>query len=1414
MDAASFVENGRTSVPVRYLAYALGVAGDDIVLVGETGTVSLKLGGTSVYLSNKFHGSFLEEKELNKLTLVQKQAIVQRVRTLDPDGEIVILTPNEDYTGGSVTYNPNNGIILGEKISRLTDEEYVRAYLVVRLVKELRYPINCIELEKTYTIGRPSPTKAQIDVKVWDKRKEKPKTFMLIEAKRPDEYDSYFRLIEDQLFAPGNQEYASGVRYVVWYTLQFQEDEPRDKCIVIDFRKYHDYRQWIEAGEPGHNFDLPVEYGVLRKRRYVKGETPLRNDLSRDEFEALRRDFHNVLWGGAKMGDTDVFNNLLKMFLAKIYDELTTDEGQPYRFQIELKDGEPESPGEVVAKINRLYQEALKLYFGYSEEAVATAKINENRFPPNKVAYVVEQLEGISIIENTFQDDVLGAFFESIVRTGFKQEKGQFFTHANIVRFVLHALELDTWVIELINGNPPTLPYIIDPACGSGTFLLEAMKLITQSVLYTNKAKLRRSNVVRDYVDEFFLPNAANKNVHNRWARTFIFGIDDNEDLATATKVNMILHGDGNANILKADGLADFNKYSLTRLQIAKIDPNAPYPFPVNEQFDCVVSNPPFSIKEESRTISEYGMRFFYAGQKNSENLFIERWYQLLKEGGRMGVVLPDSVFDTNENLYIRMFLYRFFWIRAIVSLPQVTFQPHTPTKTSLLFAVKKTRKEVEQWDAAWRKAANEYAKLRKSPIVDFVLRNERLRNVLIDFAAKAEVEWYPSSNVLTLSTLSADVRKLLTDACASNPLLSKRLNAILGELDEMLAKDILNSLSPAESEDAKETLRRLLRDRLPLNANTLTLPQFVEVAYDDIVRAAELNYTEDPKGQPYCNAWWCFAEVTSQKPFDYEIFFAEAEHVGYKRTIRHPEGILQPNDLFQTDDDGNVVIDTENPKTILDWLRSKKVFFCGQPTAKQLKFSNIANHFTLRCDAKYRLFWGLQGGNLFPDSPLPCYPLKHVLLPLTVKKLKKGKLNDEFTLVELEDVEQRTGIILDKHPVTEIQSDKLVFGHCDVLTTRLRPNLGKTISNNPSELLIGTTEWILLKVNPELLLPVLLKYFLLSPRYVDNAHRLLSGKEHPRITESDLVNLRVPLPEHEVQERLVARIIEIESAITAARTRLRNPTDIVNEILCEAFGYPLKEHQERERERQFTRQLYDIGAGFTLRSSVKYHHPNYGLVDAFFARMPHKQVKAYLAVPIRLGVSLTRNVMDDSGEAFYVHPNALRRQGCIDLNNCYRITMDFYEKNKRRAGLRSGDVLISRSGEGTIGKAVLFDLDEPCLFSDFTMRLRFNDAVNPLFACYFFRSVMFQSQIEQEKRGMGNMTNIFPSQVAGLRFIAIDRPQQDALVTQITAELDALEKEYEQIEAGRKEIQKLIEEVVTGRNSVSTPAATSTGQG
>ena len=115
----------------------------------------------------------------------------------------------------------------------------------------------------------------------------------------------------------------------------------------------------------------------------------------------------------------------------------------------------------------------------------------------------------------------------------------------------------------------------------------------------------------------------------------------------------------------------------------------------VNGQFDLILTNPPFSVELDNDTKKTIKHDFMFGEKKNSENLFIERWYQLLRENGRVAAVLPESVFDTTENKYIRLFLYKYFKIKAVVSLPQLAFEPYTSTKTSILFAQKKTKEEI-----------------------------------------------------------------------------------------------------------------------------------------------------------------------------------------------------------------------------------------------------------------------------------------------------------------------------------------------------------------------------------------------------------------------------------------------------------------------------------------------------------------------------------------------------------------------------------------------------------------------------------------------------------------------------------------------------------------------------------------------
>lgn len=633
----------------------------------------------------------------------EKLIFEKYIKTNDPKNSILKVEFSSDYKTGKIKYSDK--IKQYRHIEHLTDEELVRAFLVVRLIKELRYPIDSIELEREWEIGRKGKkpwARARADILI----KKKEQNFMLIEVKSPSKFDTDIDEIKTQLFNVASL--AKNLKYLIYYTAEILAHNIQEKLIAIDNKKIKDFESWEESGRQ-NLLGIPKEYGLIRKPVFIKDVNGLITNLDQNGFNRLKKELHNVLWGGGELSDTDIFNSLVKLFLAKIYDEKETPSNKPYTFQIEHKIDKAtkeiieESNEEVLEKVTKLYKAALTDYLGYSESDVQNSNIDVSKFSLNKVRYVVETFQSISITENEY--DLLGSFFEAIVWSGFKQTKGQYFTPIEIVKFILHVLKIDDIALEMFQKEKK-LPFIVDSACGSGTFLIEIMKFITENIL-SNKDKIAKSSSLQGLLNQYFP-----KHKENFWANMFIFGIDINQDLATATKVNMVMHGDGSANILCNNALFPFEKFTGKLSEIKKISSHT-YKKPLNENFDILISNPPFSLpldKETKKTIEEC---FTSDVGSNSENLFIERWYQLLKPNGFLGVVLPESVYDVSENKLIRLFLYKYFEIIAVVSLPTFTFEPYTSTKISLLFARKRCIDEVKKFEDLWRNSSSKFFKLK-----------------------------------------------------------------------------------------------------------------------------------------------------------------------------------------------------------------------------------------------------------------------------------------------------------------------------------------------------------------------------------------------------------------------------------------------------------------------------------------------------------------------------------------------------------------------------------------------------------------------------------------------------------------------------------------------------------------------------
>ena len=756
------------------------------------------------------------------------------------------------HDGSKITY-----LAQGHIDSFLDPEEQVRAELYIDLIEKYKYKPdkNIIELEKYRKIGHPhKKTDIKMDIVIYD---ENHNPFMLFELKSPEEYDKYFESsIKTQLFEPAaTEDKGKGtLKFLIYYTSWDDEDgKLQEKYETIDYTRYKSFEDWEAAGRPNLRY-IPKNYGIKDKPpTFIKGgEKDLRIGVKKEELDRIARELHNILWGGGKY-QNELFFNLIGMFLAKIYDEKTTPEGKPYQFQIFFEGLNQEPPQKTYERINKLYKGekdpktgkysdcALRRLLNYKDEELD--KVKDIIFDAPKVKYVVEVSQDISFLQNKY--DVLGDFFEKIVCQELKQTKGQYLTHQNIVDFILYALKLDEFTLDLIN-NETRLPYIIDPACGSGTFLIHAMKLIDKVKEEAEKG----GKIKKDYATQEFLDKNFQRLRKNAWADEYIYGVEINSDLAMASKVNMVGHGDGSAHIEPQDGLIDFTNYH-DKLKIKTN--NKTYHFPVNEQFDVVVSNPPFSVTVDRDTAKQFP-KLYLRGEKiantlknnkelevDTENLFIERWYQLLREGGRMGVVLPESVFDTTNNRDIRLFLYKYFWIKAVVSLPHLAFAPYTQTKTSLLFSQKKTSKEVEEWNKLWAKYEGEFKEL------------------------------------------SEEIKKLLK----------------------------------SEKEESKEKFISLLiellgEDNFEMEDKNLSFKELKE-KYEEDIKEADLG-------------WWVFKNVSKEQ--DYPIFMAHAEEIGYKRGLRKEE--KRPNQLFHPEGEYSnriIYIETENPKTILDYLRKYVVW-------------------------------------------------------------------------------------------------------------------------------------------------------------------------------------------------------------------------------------------------------------------------------------------------------------------------------------------------------------------------------------------------------------------------------------------------------------------------------------------------------
>lgn len=771
-----------------------------------------------------------------------------------------------DRTNATITYN--SAVTSDENHVKSTDAEELTHAVTLALLHSptYKYPLSAIGHEIHFAHGSKGSKSDEVDILIRDADHL---PYAMIELKAASEFDrEKDDAIKNQLF--GTAPLVGSPKLLVYATVEPKGAQPKIRAICIDYARHKSYEAWKDAGAP-HSTTLPADYHDLDYEPFVnQGKNDLALDSTQASFRAVALSFHNEFFG--EHPDNTVFVNLVKCLLAKIHDERTRKKGEAYEFQVFNKSGKPDSALVVFTRVNALYKAAYKRYIDPS--AVEIDEINPKEFSEERVKTIVQALQGISITKGAARHgDIIGAFFEEILRSGFKQDRGMYFTHDNVVRFMVEAVDLaglTRGVWQKSNHPDNRLPYVIDPACGSGTFLLHAMATITSTV------KINGKTLVADHDSEQFYKARLSDEQPNYWAENFVYGFDPKFIMAITAKVNMVLHGDGSAHIFKDDAFKPFAGYTDVRLRpcsdTQRSISRSRYKPDVCESFDLVVSNPPFGITLSSEARAKLGATFTLPDSTPSEGLYVERCFQLLKPGGRLAVVLPESLLNSKEMSGVRLFLYRFFRVRVIVSLPRNIFID-TPTLTSLVFAQKKTGAEIEQWDAEWARAQG-----------------------VVEGCVKA------ASKALRKSFAEGHTGKQVADA-------------------------FLQGIAPVvkDSDWVSKSGKSPALLRMAINWKTETGEE-VAAYYREVMKTAGF--------EALCQSY-AFAQVAAKLDYDFTVF--QVSEVGYKLSKRKEKARPNQLCLFQgcttkalvtnlhlAGEECDTVVNKASPKTVLDLIRKQ----------------------------------------------------------------------------------------------------------------------------------------------------------------------------------------------------------------------------------------------------------------------------------------------------------------------------------------------------------------------------------------------------------------------------------------------------------------------------------------------------------
>lgn len=595
-----------------------------------------------------------------------------------------------------------------------TPEERVRQAFLTILVNEYGYSVEQMKEEES-VVGRGSG-QARADFIIWrtvkDKADDRP-PLIVVECKsdnvtiRKEDYhqgDHYARIANAPFFVTHNTR------------------ETRFWRVRKD--RMPGYLEEIENIPHADATDKEIEELIAKLKTFKE-----------DEFADLLHQCHNVIRNREHLDPAAAFDEIAKVLFIKTWveREMRRKHQRQNLFTAEWLD-------------SQLGDNPLEELFRQTREAYKDDQIFDEREQLNLKSAtgreIVRLLERYNLSDTS--EDVKGIAFERFLGRTFRGEIGQFFTPRTIVEFMVRMVD------------PKEGDVICDPASGSGGFLIRFFEIVREQILadvdrqyqaYVGEleaaqlSESQRAELLREKFEELQATLDPMKRDSRLWrlANRCIYGCDANDRMARTSKMNMIMHGDGHGGVHHHNGFINVNGIFEGRFDIILTNP----PFGANvEPSDRISDGDVRTSDEQYRRYAEwYGQAYKDAqarvyraaedkvplaslfelpkrgddsgrrqlGKVKTEILFIERCLTLLKPGGRLGIVLPEGVFNNPSLAYVREFCEDRAFIRAVVSLPQDTFYSAGATvKASLLFMQKFTEEEAADFEAKRQAAVAE----------------------------------------------------------------------------------------------------------------------------------------------------------------------------------------------------------------------------------------------------------------------------------------------------------------------------------------------------------------------------------------------------------------------------------------------------------------------------------------------------------------------------------------------------------------------------------------------------------------------------------------------------------------------------------------------------------------------------------